>query len=91
MDARNTTNLAPFKGTDYQRPEDMQMQRLHGDEALYVTTTSTHDVYRLDLERNRISVFVDRNTIDLAYGTLSQSGTLARLSRAGVSDTRATF
>ena len=68
VDARNTTNLAPFKGTDYQRPEDMQMQRLHGDEALYVTTTSTHEVYRLDLERNRISVFVDRNTIDLATG-----------------------
>ncbi len=68
VDARNTTNLAPFKGTDYQRPEDIQIQRLHGAEALYVTTTSTHEVYRLDLERNRISVFVNRSTIDLATG-----------------------
>ena len=26
VDASRTTNLAQFKGTDYQRPEDMQMQ-----------------------------------------------------------------
>ena len=26
VDARNTTNLPAFKGTDYQRPEDMQIQ-----------------------------------------------------------------
>ena len=25
MDARNTTDLPAFKGTDYQRPEDMQI------------------------------------------------------------------
>ena len=30
VDARNTTNLAPFKGTDYQRPEDMQIQKFRG-------------------------------------------------------------
>src|SRR5262245_59117278 len=30
LDARNTTNLAAFKGTDYMRPEDMQMQSLKG-------------------------------------------------------------
>ena len=43
VDARNTTNLAAFKGTDYQRPEDMQIQTLNGGrELLYVTTTSTH-------------------------------------------------
>ena len=68
VDARNTTNLAPFKGTDYQRPEDMQIQRRHGDEYLYVTTTTTHEVYRVDLKRQTISVFVNRNTIDLATG-----------------------
>ena len=27
VDARNTTNLPAFKGTDYQRPEDMQIRR----------------------------------------------------------------
>jgi len=68
VDARNTTNLAPFKGTDYMRPEDMQMQTVNGAEYLYVTTTSTHEVYRLDLRNQTISVFVNRATINLATG-----------------------
>ena len=40
VDARNTTDLAAFKGTDYQRPEDMQIQTIDGGEYLYVTTTT---------------------------------------------------
>jgi uncharacterized protein len=68
VDARNTTELPAFKGTDYQRPEDMQIQTLHGDEFLYVTTTTTHETYRLDLGANTISVFADRNTTDLSTG-----------------------
>jgi secreted PhoX family phosphatase len=68
LDARNTTNLAPFKGTDYMRPEDMQIQFVGGNEFLYVTTTSTHEVYRLDLQNDSIARFVNRNTIDLATG-----------------------
>jgi secreted PhoX family phosphatase len=68
VDARNTTNLTPFKGTDYQRPEDMQLQTVRGAEYLYVTTTTTNETYRLDLKNNTISVFADRNTIDLATG-----------------------
>jgi len=68
IDARNTTNLAAFKGTDYQRPEDMQIQRLNGREYLYVTTTTTNEVYRLDLTNSTISLFVNRATINLATG-----------------------
>ena len=68
VDARNTTNLPQFKGTDYQRPEDMQMQRVRGADYLYVATTTTHQIYRLDLKNRLISVFADRNTIDLATG-----------------------
>lgn len=68
VDARNTTNLVAFKGTDYQRPEDMQVQTVKGNEFLYVTTTTTHETYRLDLKNQTISVFADRNTIDLATG-----------------------
>ena len=68
VDARNTTNLAAFKGTDYQRPEDLQIQTVRGREYLYMTTTTTNEVYRLDLQRNTISVFANRNTIDLATG-----------------------
>ena len=68
VDARNTTNKLEFKGTDYQRPEDMQMQTIAGTDYLYFTTTSTHEVYRVDLRRSSISLFVNRNTIDLATG-----------------------
>jgi secreted PhoX family phosphatase len=68
VDARNTTNLTAFKGTDYQRPEDMQIQTQGGRQYLYVTTTTTNQIYRLDLSNQKISVFADRNTIDLATG-----------------------
>jgi uncharacterized protein len=68
VDARNTTELPAFKGTDYQRPEDLQLQRVRGKEYLYVTTTTTHEVYRLDLAARTISVFVNRATVDLATG-----------------------
>lgn len=68
VDARNTTNLVAFKGTDYQRPEDMQIQTVAGRQYLYMTTTSTHEVYRLDLTNQRITVFANRLTIDLATG-----------------------
>ena len=66
VDARNTTNLAVFKGTDYQRPEDLQVQTVKGREYLYMTTTTTNEVYRLDLAQQTISVFANRTTINLA-------------------------
>ncbi len=69
VDARNTTDLPAFKGTDYQRPEDMQLQTVHGDEYLYVTTTTTNEVYRLALGTETISVFADQSTTDLATGS----------------------
>lgn len=68
VDARNTTDLPAFKGTDYQRPEDMQVQTVHGAEFLYVTTTTTHEIYRLALDTDTIDVFANRATADLATG-----------------------
>ncbi|HKA92704.1 MAG TPA: alkaline phosphatase PhoX [Acidimicrobiia bacterium] len=68
VDGRNTTDLPAFKGTDYQRPEDMQIQTVGGVERLYATTTTTHEVYALDLAAQSIGVFADRSTIDLATG-----------------------
>ncbi|MEO8696893.1 MAG: alkaline phosphatase PhoX [Acidimicrobiales bacterium] len=68
VDARNTTDLAAYKGTDYQRPEDMQLQTVRGIEYLYVTTTTTNEVYQLNLTASSISVFAGRNTVDLATG-----------------------
>jgi secreted PhoX family phosphatase len=68
VDARNTTDLPAFKGTGYQRPEDMQMQTVGGVDYLYVTTTTTNEIYRLNLKTNTISVFANRMTINLATG-----------------------
>jgi hypothetical protein len=68
VDARNTTELPAFKGTDYQRPEDMQLQTVDGAEYLYVTTTTTNEVYRLALDSDTIAVFADRASTDLATG-----------------------
>ncbi len=68
VDGRNTTDIAAFKGTDYQRPEDLQIVRESGREYLFVATTTTNEVYRLDLSRNTISVFANRATLDLATG-----------------------
>jgi uncharacterized protein len=73
VDARNTTNLAAFKGTDYQRPEDMQIQTLGGIDYLYVATTTTHEVYRLDLKNNSITLFANRNSINLATNAAAGS------------------
>jgi secreted PhoX family phosphatase len=68
VDARNTTNLAGFKGTDYQRPEDLQIKTVGFKQYLYVATTTTNEVYRLDLLNRTISVFANRATTDLATG-----------------------
>lgn len=68
VDARNTTNLPAFKGTDYQRPEDMVIQTVKGNQYLYMTTTTTHEVYRLNLKAKTIAVFANRSTTDLATG-----------------------
>ncbi|MGK2875833.1 MAG: alkaline phosphatase PhoX [Nocardioides sp.] len=68
VDGRNTTDLPQFKGTDYQRPEDLQIQTVKGVERLYMATTTTNEVYALDLRAQQISVFADRGTTDLATG-----------------------
>src|SRR6185503_4857725 len=68
LDGRTTPDLAAFKCTDYQRPEDSQIQNSRGRDYLYVTTTTTNEVYRLDLQAKKISVFANRNTVDLATG-----------------------
>ncbi|MDH4075602.1 MAG: PhoX family protein, partial [Acidimicrobiia bacterium] len=68
VDARNTTDKPAFKGTDYQRPEDILLTKEKDSEVLYVNTTTTHETYRLDLKAQTISVYADRSTIDLATG-----------------------
>lgn len=74
VDARNTTNLPAFKGTDYQRPEDLQIASVNGREYLFMATTTTSEVYVLDLASQTIAVFANRNTLDLATGLPVGSG-----------------
>ena len=69
VDGRASTNVAAYKGTDYQRPEDLEIQTLaNGDQILYVATTTTHEVYSMNLATGMMNTFVSRSTIDLATG-----------------------
>lgn len=69
VDGRATTDLAAFKGTNYQRPEDLEIQRLaNGDEVLYVATTTTHEVYSINLSTGQTQRFASRSTVDAATG-----------------------
>jgi secreted PhoX family phosphatase len=68
VDARNTTDRPAFKGTDYQRPEDLQHLFVNGTEYLFVATTTTNEVYVINLRSQTINVFANRNTIDLGTG-----------------------
>ncbi len=67
-DARATTDLAAYKGTNYQRPEDMDIQVVNGVERMYIATTTTNEVYAMNLATNQMNVFVNRNTINAATG-----------------------
>lgn len=75
VDARATTDLAAFKGSDYQRPEDLELQvNADGEELLYMATTTTSEIYAVNLTKGVISLFADQSTIDLATGAAVGSG-----------------
>ncbi len=70
LDGRLAADLVG--GTNYQRPEDLEIGRLKNrHEVLYVTTTGTHEVYAIELLDSlnaNVTLFVSRDTIDLASG-----------------------
>lgn len=69
VDGRATTNLAAYKGTDYQRPEDLQIKTLaDGSQILFFAATTTDNVYAINLSSNEVKVFADRTTINAATG-----------------------
>jgi hypothetical protein len=69
VDARATTDLAAFKGTNYQRPEDLQIKTLaDGSEQMFFAATTTDNVYTVNLTSGEVTVFADRNTINAATG-----------------------
>jgi len=70
LDGRATPKLAAFKGTAFDRPEDLEIKTVgeHGRQLLFVATTTNHKVFAIDLGRNKVSLFASRDTPDLATG-----------------------
>lgn len=72
VDGRATADIAAFKGTNYNRPEDLEIQNLlDGSQRLYVPTTDAQQVFSIHLKNDgstEVKVFVDRNTINAATG-----------------------
>ncbi len=69
LDGRATPNVAAFLGTNFDRPEDLEIQDLaNGDQRLYVATTTNNNVFALDLANSEIDLFASRATIDAATG-----------------------
>lgn len=67
IDGRASANTVG--GTDYQRPEDLEVNTLaNGDKVMLVATTTTNEVYSFNMMTNQVSVFANQNTIDLATG-----------------------
>jgi uncharacterized protein len=67
LDGRATPKLPAFLGTPFDRPEDLEIKTFGEGErqVLYVATTTNHKVFAIDLARNKVSLFVSRDTIDL--------------------------
>ncbi|MBP6097425.1 MAG: DUF839 domain-containing protein [Methyloversatilis sp.] len=56
-------------GTNYQRPEDLELQVLaNGDEVLYIATTTTDEVYSLNLATNEMKLFASSATFNSVTG-----------------------
>ncbi|MDP2025599.1 alkaline phosphatase PhoX [Sulfuriferula sp.] len=73
VDGRQAQDV--IASTAYNRPEDMDIINLaNGDEALFVATTGTNEVYLTNLTTGEMSVFANANTIDLATGLAVGSG-----------------
>lgn len=69
LDGRATPNLPAFLGTDFDRPEDMEIKTLkNGRQLLFVATTTNHKVFTIDLRSNTVKLFASRDTKDMATG-----------------------
>ncbi len=69
LDGRATPNVIGLHGTNFDRPEDMEIETLaNGDQILYVATTTNNKVFALELAKNEIDLFASRATIDAVTG-----------------------
>jgi len=69
IDGRATPNLPKFLGTNFDRPEDLEIKTLrNGKQQLYVATTTNNKVFSIDLSNNMVKLFASRDTKDMATG-----------------------
>lgn len=69
VDGRASAGTAAFKGTSYNRPEDLEIQTLAGGvQIVYFSVTDSHRVLSLNLATMQVQEFVGRTTIDAATG-----------------------
>jgi hypothetical protein len=67
IDGRLTSNAV--NGTDYQRPEDLEIKTLaNGGQMIFVATTTTNEIYSINLASNQVNLFASRGTTDEATG-----------------------
>jgi secreted PhoX family phosphatase len=67
LDGRATPNVIGLHGTNFDRPEDLEIETLaNGDQILYVATTTNSKVFALELASNNIDLFASKATIDVA-------------------------
>lgn len=74
VDGRASANVSNLRGTDFNRPEDLEIQTLaDGTQLLYFSVTDSHRVMSLNLSTMEVKEFVGRATLDaatsLAVGT----------------------
>ena len=69
LDGRATPNVLGLHGTNFDRPEDLEIETLaNGDQILYVATTTNSKVFALELATNNIDLFASKASIDAATG-----------------------
>jgi secreted PhoX family phosphatase len=69
IDGRATPKLPAFRGTGFDRPEDLEIKSLkNGRQVLFVATTTHHKVFSIDLRSNMVKLYASRDTLDMATG-----------------------
>jgi secreted PhoX family phosphatase len=74
IDGRATPNEPAFLGTDFDRPEDVEIKTMrNGKQQLYVATTTNDKVFSIDLSHMEVKLFASQDTIDMATGLAAGS------------------
>lgn len=67
LDGRATPNVVDYLGTNFDRPEDMEIQTLaNGEQMLYVATTTNDKVFALDLANGMVKLTANPSSFNAA-------------------------